>query len=65
MLSDKEKELVEVIQLAYQKFYLEDESLSKAIVEGVMVGVLKKTLGDKPFETWLNYTRFETRRPKR
>ena len=59
MLSDKEKELVEVIQLAYRKLYLKDENLSRAIVESVMVRVMKKTLGDKSFETWARRTRFE------
>lgn len=64
MPSDEERELVEVIQLAYRKLYLKDYSLSKAVVEGVMVKVMKKTLGDKPFETWLKHTKFEIGHPR-
>lgn len=59
MPSDEEKELVEVIQLAYRKLYLKDVTLSRAIVEGLMVKVMKKTLGDKSFETWLSHTKFD------
>lgn len=61
MLSDKEKELVEVIQLAYQKFYLNDVSLSRAVIENIMVKVMEKTLGNKHFEMWLNYTKSKKR----
>ena len=64
MLSDKEKELVEVVQLAYRKLYLKDVTLSKAVVEGLMVKVMKNTIGNKPFEAWLNRTKFDIRHPK-
>ena len=57
ILSDKEKELVEVVQLAYQKLYLNDVTLSRAVVEGLMVKVMKNTIGDKSFEIWLNHTK--------
>ena len=59
MLSDKEKELVEVVQLAYRKLYLKDVTLSRAVVEGLMVKVMKNTIGNKPFETWLSHTKFD------
>ena len=57
MLSDKEKELVEVVQLAYQKLYLNDVTLSRAVVEGLMAKVMKNTIGDNSFETWLSNTK--------
>lgn len=65
MPSDKERELVEVIQLAYRKLYLKDDSLSRAVVEGLMTRVIKESIGDKGFEAWLNHTKFEIGHPKR
>lgn len=64
MLSDKEKELVEIIQLAYRKLYLKDDTLSRAVVEGLMVKVMKNTIGDESFEIWLNRTEFDIEHPK-
>jgi len=64
MLSNKEKELIEVVQLAYRKLYLNDVTLSRAVIENLMVKVMKNTIGDRPFEVWLNHTKFDIGHPR-
>ena len=54
MPSDKEKELVEVLQLVYQKFYLKDPLLSRAVVGGIVEKVILDTVGEKDYKMWLN-----------
>lgn len=64
-LSDREKELIEVIQLAYQKFCLNDIHLSRAMVENIMTKVIKNTIGDEAFRIWVNSTKAKVRRLNR
>lgn len=59
MPSDEERELVEVIQLAYRKLYLKDELLSRAIVEGIMEKAMRNTIGNEAYKTWLANTKCE------
>lgn len=65
MLTHKEKELAEVVQLAYRKFYLKDDTLSRAIVENIMTKVIKNTIGDEAFRICVNSTKAEVRRLNR
>lgn len=54
-LSDREKELIEIIKLAYRKFCLNDIHLSRARVENTMEKVIRDTMGNQDYRVWLNH----------
>ena len=58
-LTDREKLLLESVQLAYRKHWMNDESIGWSELGDTLANNLAEVMGDKDFCTWLEKIRFE------